>query len=56
MLSVLLRCTDSYYLFDIFRTEDIKEVIGIPTSKKNRRYQRDNGNPYIEEEQKISKR
>jgi hypothetical protein len=36
--------------------EDIKEVMGIRTSKKNRRYQRDNRNPYIEEEQKISKR
>jgi hypothetical protein len=67
--SVLPRCRDSYYLFDIFCSSSMYgsllplwyllfflQVIGIPTSKKNRRYQRDNGNPYIEEEQKISKR
>jgi hypothetical protein len=30
--------------------------MGIRTSRKNRRYQRGNRNPYIEEEQKISKR
>jgi hypothetical protein len=71
--SVLPRCTDSYYLFDIFCSSsmygfllplwyllfffDVRiPITSLISSRKNRRYQRGNRNPYIEEEQKISKR